>query len=405
MIEKYTSKNGVRTVLEQIPTVRSVTIGIWVLTGSRNETERDNGISHYIEHLFFKGTKKRSAQDIAEAFDAIGGQINAFTSKEYTCFYAKVLDTHKETALDILADMFFNSVFDEEEMDREKNVVIEEIKMSEDTPDDIIHDYLAKASYGNHSLAYPILGTEENLKRFTREEILHYIGKQYRPENIVISVAGNADESFIARIDDYFGAFETKAEQTDANKPVFLSNTVTKEKDIEQAHVCLGFNGIPVDDPQVYSLLVMNNVLGGSMSSRLFQEVREKQGLAYSVFSYHSSFLDSGMLTIYAGTGKDQLPIVKDTIQKTIESLVSDGLTDKELLNSKEHLKGNLMLGLEGTGSRMSRNGRNELLLKRHRNLDEIVKEIDAVDHDSVNQVIDTLFKNAPSSAVIAPPK
>ena len=331
--------------------------------------------------------------------------MNAFTSKEFTCFYAKVLDTHKETALDILADMFFNSVFDEQEMNREKNVVIEEIKMSEDTPDDIIHDDLAKASYGDHSLGYPILGTEANLNRFTREEIVNYIEEQYRPENVVISVAGNADASFIDRIDNYFGTYETKAKQTTLNKPVFLSNAITKEKDIEQAHFCLGYSGIAVDDPQVYSLLVMNNVLGGSMSSRLFQEVREKLGLAYSVFSFHSTFLDSGMLTIYAGTGKEQLSTLKDTIQKTVESLASNGLTDKELKNSKEHLKGNLMLGLEGTGSRMSRNGRNELLLKRHRDLDEIIKEIDAVDHDSINHVIDALLKNEPSSAVISPSK
>lgn len=403
LIEKYTSKNGVRIVLENIPTVRSVTIGIWVLTGSRNENKRNNGISHFIEHLLFKGTKNRSAQEIAEAFDAIGGQINAFTSKEYTCFYAKVLDTHKEKALDILADMFFNSNFDEDEMTREKKVVIEEIKMYEDTPDDIVQDLLAKASFGDHPLGYPILGTEDNLNRFSRDEIIHYIEEQYHPENVVISVAGNCDSDFIERIDDYFGTYETKTKQTQRSNPVFLSDTITKNKDIEQAHLCLGFKGLAVDDPNIYSLLVMNNVLGGSMSSRLFQEVREKKGLAYSVFSYHSSFLDSGMLTIYAGTGKEQLHVLQETINQTIEKLVEDGLTDKELQNSKEHLKGNLMLGLEGTGSRMSRNGRNELLLKRHRSLDEIIREIDAVDHDSVNKVIRTLFESSPAVAVIAP--
>lgn len=403
MVEKQTSKNGVRVVLENIPSVRSVTIGIWVLTGSRNEDEHNNGISHFIEHMFFKGTKNRSAQEIAEAFDAIGGQINAFTSKEYTCFYAKVLDTHKETALEILADMFFNSSFDEEEMEREKKVVIEEIKMYEDTPDDIVHDLLARASFGSHPLGYPILGTEENLNRFTQNELKTYISERYTPENIVISVAGNVDSVFIDRIDSYFGTYQTNTSQTNMTNPVFLSDTIERNKDIEQAHLCLGFDGLQVDDQNIYSLLVMNNVLGGSMSSRLFQEVREKQGLAYSVFSYHSSFLDNGLLTIYAGTGKEQLPVLKETINKTIDSLIKDGLTDKELVNSKEQLKGNLMLSLEGTSSRMSRNGRNELLLKRHRSLDEMVQEIDAVDHASIKKVIDLLFKESPSAAVIAP--
>jgi len=403
VVEKQTSKNGVRVVLENIPSVRSVTIGIWVLTGSRNEDEHNNGISHFIEHMFFKGTKNRSAQEIAEAFDAIGGQINAFTSKEYTCFYAKVLDTHKETALEILADMFFNSSFDEEEMEREKKVVIEEIKMYEDTPDDIVHDLLARASFGSHPLGYPILGTEENLNRFTQNELKTYISERYTPENIVISVAGNVDSVFIDRIDSYFGTYQTNTSQTNMTNPVFLSDTIERNKDIEQAHLCLGFDGLQVDDQNIYSLLVMNNVLGGSMSSRLFQEVREKQGLAYSVFSYHSSFLDNGLLTIYAGTGKEQLPVLKETINKTIDSLIKDGLTDKELVNSKEQLKGNLMLSLEGTSSRMSRNGRNELLLKRHRSLDEMVQEIDAVDHASIKKVIDLLFKESPSAAVIAP--
>lgn len=403
MIEKHTSKNGVRVVLENIPSVRSVTIGIWVLTGSRNENEHNNGISHFLEHMFFKGTKTRTAQDIAVEFDSIGGQINAFTSKEYTCFYAKVLDTHKEYALEILADMFFHSSFDEEELEREKKVVMEEIKMYEDTPDDIVHDLLAKASYGNHPLGYPILGTEEHLQQFTKDTLKQYMNEKYTPDNIVISVAGNVDASFINKIDSYFGSFETDAKQATISNPTFLSNTIERNKDTEQAHLCLGFNGFPVGDKNMYSLIVMNNVLGGSMSSRLFQDVREKQGLAYAVFSYHSSFLDNGMLTIYAGTGKDQLPVLRDTINQTLDSLIKNGLTDNELQNSKEQLKGNLMLSLEGTGSRMSRNGRNELLLNRHRSLDEMIQEIDAVDHETIKKVIQFVFDGSSSTALIAP--
>lgn len=404
MIDKHISKNGLRIVLEKVPAVRSVTIGIWILTGSRNETVQNNGISHFLEHMFFKGTKTRSAQDIAEAFDSIGGQINAFTSKEYTCFYAKVLDTHKDYALEILADMFFNSKFDEEEMEREKKVVYEEIKMYEDTPDDIVHDLLAKASYGEHPLGYPILGTEEHLKTFTPTLLREYIAQRYTPDNVVISIAGNVEESFINTVEDYFGKYEASAKDNPMIvKPTFIAESIERNKDTEQAHLCLGFNGLPQGDKNIYSLVIMNNVLGGSMSSRLFQDIREKQGLAYSVFSYHSTFLDNGLLTIYAGTGKDQLPLLRDTVRKTLDILIKDGLSEKELRNSKEQLKGNLMLGLESTNSRMSRNGRNELLLQRHRTLDEIIKEIDAVNHQSIKQVIKQVFDNSPSSALIAP--
>ncbi|WP_174613336.1 M16 family metallopeptidase [Virgibacillus ihumii] len=403
MVEKHTCNNGLRIVQEKIPAVRSVTIGVWVLTGSRNETKENNGISHFLEHMFFKGTKTRSAQDIAEAFDAIGGQVNAFTSKEYTCFYAKVIDTHKEYALEILADMFFNSSFDEEEMEREKKVVLEEIKMYEDTPDDIVHDLLAAAAYGDHPLGYPILGTEKQLQSFKPETLRTYIKNRYTPKNVVVSVAGNVDDLFISTVEGYFGNYYGEEDQAVLEKPSFLANDIERNKDTEQAHLCLGFNGFAVDDEDIYSLIIMNNVLGGSMSSRLFQEVREKQGLAYAVFSYHSSFLDNGMLTIYAGTGNEQLPVLRDTIQATMDSLIKDGLTDKELKNSKEQLKGNLMLSLESTSSRMSRNGRNELLLKRHRTLDEMVDEIDRVNHEKIHRVIESIFNQNTSSALIAP--
>lgn len=403
LIQKHTCQNGVRTVLENMPSVRSVTIGIWVLTGSRNETEDNNGISHFLEHMFFKGTKTRTAQDIAEAFDSIGGQVNAFTAKEYTCFYARVLDTHKEYALDILADMFFNSTFDEEEMAREKKVVLEEIKMYEDTPDDIIHDLLARATYEKHPLGFPILGTEEHLKLFTGDTLREYVKEKYIPENIVVSVAGNADKSFINKIEEHFGTFDAENKLSQVGKPRFHSESVKRHKDTEQAHLCLGYPGLSVGDEGIYSLALLNNVLGGSMSSRLFQEVREKKGLAYSVFSYHSSYLDSGLLTIYAGTGKDQLSELQDTIKTTVQTVIADGLTDKEIKNSKEQLKGNFTLSLESTNSRMSRNGRNELLLKRHRTIDELINEIDKISYQSIQDIVNRTFKEQPSFALIAP--
>ncbi|MFX3624668.1 MAG: M16 family metallopeptidase [Ectobacillus sp.] len=403
MINKYTCKNGVRIVFEHIPTVRSVAIGVWIHTGSRNENETNNGISHFLEHMFFKGTKTRSARDIAESFDSIGGQVNAFTSKEYTCYYAKVLDEHAEYALEILADMFFHSTFVEEELNKEKNVVYEEIKMYEDTPDDIVHDLLIKATYETHPLGYPILGTEQTLATFTGDTLRQYMEDRYTPENVVISIAGNVDEAFMKTVEAYFGNYEgtTKCEQV--HNPLFHPNKVSRKKETEQAHLCLGYKGLNVGDENVYSLIVLNNVLGGSMSSRLFQEVREQRGLAYSVFSYHSSYEDAGMLTIYAGTGSQQLETLYETIQQTLDKLKDTGITEKELINSKEQLKGNLMLSLESTNSRMSRNGKNELLLRKHRSLDEIIESINAVTKADVDDLIRKTFTDEFSASLISP--
>ncbi|QPC46392.1 M16 family metallopeptidase [Mangrovibacillus cuniculi] len=403
MINTFTCNNGVRVVLESIPTVRSVAIGVWINTGSRHETKELNGVSHFLEHMFFKGTKTKNARELAEAFDSIGGQVNAFTSKEYTCYYAKVLDTYSSFALETLADMFFNSTFDEEELKKEKNVVYEEIKMYEDTPDDIVHDLLGKAAYGDHSLGYPILGTEETLSTFNGQTLRDYMHHLYTPDRVVISIAGNVNEAFIKEVEKLFGGFQGGSPLKEEIKPSFYPKHVAKKKDTEQVHLTMGFEGLEVGHKDVYSLIILNNVLGGSMSSRLFQDVRESRGLAYSVFSYHSSFQDNGMVTIYGGTGANQLDDLFETIQGTLSVLKADGLSDKELKNSKEQLKGSLMLSLESTNSRMSRNGKNELLLGRHRSLDQIVEEIDKVSLESVNRLAQQIFKDEFAMAVIGP--
>jgi len=403
LIKRYTCQNGVRIVLESIPTVRSVSIGVWIGTGSRNEDEKNNGISHFLEHMFFKGTKTRSAREIAESFDSIGGQVNAFTSKEYTCYYAKVLDEHASYALEILADMFFNSTFDEVELKKEKNVVFEEIKMYEDTPDDIVHDLLSKAAYGNHPLGYPILGTEETLETFTGDTLRDYMEKYYTPDNVVISVAGNISDLFIREIEKWFGSFESPYTKRKFKNPAFLDQKLARKKDTEQAHLCIGFNGLKIGDDDIYSLIVLNNILGGSMSSRLFQDVREERGLAYSVYSYHSSYQDSGMLTIYGGTASNQLHLLFETILETLNTLKQKSITEKELLNSKEQIKGNLMLSLESTNSRMSRNGKNELLLKTHRTLDDIVEKINEVNEESVHELIQKIFTDQYAVSLISP--
>ncbi|MDQ0214251.1 putative Zn-dependent peptidase [Oikeobacillus pervagus] len=403
MIKKFTCDNGVRVVLEKIPTVRSVAIGIWIGTGSRDETVENNGISHFLEHMFFKGTETRTAREIAECFDSIGGQVNAFTSKEYTCYYAKILDNHASYALNILADMFFNSSFDEEELHKEKNVVLEEIKMYEDTPDDIVHDLLSKVVYENHSLGYPILGTEESLQTFTSDKLKQYMHDMYTPDRVVISIAGNIEESFIKEVEALFGTFKGGTGKGHEATPQFHTNNISRKKETEQAHLCIGFEGLQIGHPDIYNLIVLNNILGGSMSSRLFQDVREQKGLAYSVFSYHSAYKDSGMVTIYGGTGAKQLDELYRTVEETLAVLKRDGITEKELVNSKEQLKGSLMLSLESTNSRMSRNGKNELLLGYHRSLDEIVRLIDEVTIPKVNHLANQIFTEKQSIALISP--
>ncbi|MEH7122705.1 pitrilysin family protein [Bacillus sp. JJ1773] len=403
MIKKYTCQNGVRVVLENIPHVRSVAIGVWIGTGSRDENLENNGISHFLEHMFFKGTKTRSAREIAESFDSIGGQVNAFTSKEYTCYYAKVLDTHADFALEVLADMFFNSTFVEEELNKEKNVVYEEIKMYEDTPDDIVHDLLSKAIYENHPLGYPILGTEETLATFNGDTLREYVHNMYTPEEVVISIAGNISDSFIREVEKYFGSYEGGKHEKVKQSLEFHSNKAVRKKDTEQAHLCIGFEGLQVGHPEMYNLIVLNNILGGSMSSRLFQDVREQKGLAYSVFSYHSAYQDAGIITLYGGTGAKQLDVLFETMQETLSKLKQDGITEKELNNSKEQLKGSLMLSLESTNSRMSRNGKNELLLKRHRSLDEILEQIDAVSKQGVDEMANSIFTDKYAIALISP--
>jgi len=402
VILRYRLQNGLRVMLEDIPTVRSVAIGIWIGTGSRHETIRNNGISHFIEHMLFKGTENRSAQEIAEAFDSIGGNVNAFTSKEYTCYYAKVLDEHVELGLDVLSDMFFHSTFDEEELIRERNVVIEEIKMYEDTPDDQVHDLIAKASHGDHSLGYSILGSEEVLKSIHADTIREYMKDRYTVENTVITIAGNFTKDILQLVEKYFGQFNNHGSDKVEISATFQPIEISKVKQTEQAHLTFALPGLSVTDPEIYSLILLNNILGGSMSSRLFQEVREKRGLAYSVFSYHTSYKDTGLFTVYAGTAPNQVNEVVGVIQELLLKVKQNGITDREILKGKEQLKGNLMLSLESTNSRMSRLGKNELLIGKHLTLDEIVQKINQVDQESIQRIITRVYNQPVAFSMIS---
>ncbi|MEF3304883.1 M16 family metallopeptidase [Paenibacillus sp. GYB003] len=398
---KKTLSNGLRIIAEPIPTYRSVSFGIWIKTGSRHEGAANNGISHFIEHMLFKGTERYSAQDIAEIFDGIGGNVNAFTAKEYTCYYAKVLDTHLPLAVDVLADMFFHSKLDQAELDKERNVILEEISMYDDTPDDLVHDLIAKASYSDHPLAYSILGTEQNLRAMQPDTLRQYMNDHYSIPNTVISLAGNIDESVTELLERHFGSFRNTGTASRLEAPAFVGESLFHAKKTEQNHICLSLPGCSLHDPMLYPMILLNNLIGGGMSSYLFQEIREKRGLAYSVYSYHTAHADSGEFTIYMGTAPKQTDEVLKVTMDVLEGVVRKGLSDEELRKGKEQLKGSFILSLESTSSRMNRLGKNELMLGVHHTLDEILAMIDSVSQDDIRGLVNRLFSRPFALAMV----
>lgn len=402
-MEKFSLSNGMRVVVEEIPTVRSVSIGIWVKNGSRHEVEETNGISHFIEHMMFKGTEKRSARQIADLFDGIGGNVNAFTSKEYTCYYAKVLDQHLPLAVDVLSDMFFNSVMDPEELNKERNVIYEEISMYEDTPDDKVHDEAALSAYGTHPLAYTILGTEERLAKMTSETLLKFMADRYKIENIVISVAGHVHiDSLKNMLETYFGHYQNHQNEKEVLvKPEFVGDYRFFQKKSEQNHICLSFQGCALGTPLQNAMILLNNALGGGMSSRLFQIIREERGLAYSVYSYHTAAQDSGLFTVYCGTAPKQTSDVVNLTLDILHDVKRNGLTEEELVRGKEQLKGSIILNLEGTGSLMNRNGKHELMLGKHTTMDELMEKIDNITHDDIKAVTETMLEKPFAVAMV----
>ncbi|NTV89689.1 MAG: insulinase family protein [Clostridiales bacterium] len=394
MFIKHTLPNGLRIVSEKIPYVRSVSIGIWVKTGSRNENEQNNGISHFIEHMLFKGTEKRSAKEIAESIDNIGGQLNAFTGKECTCFYAKTLDEHLDLAIDVLSDMFFNSLFASKDMTVEKKVVLEEIGMYEDSPEELVHDILSETVWDGNPIGYPILGSKKSLKSIDIDAIRDYMNNNYTPENTVVAVAGNFDEKHLNQlVEKYFGSWVSKGTHHEHFPEVrFIPAFTTKEKDIEQVHLCMGFEGIEHGNDRLYSLLAINNILGGGMSSRLFQKIREKKGLVYSIYSYPSAYKHAGLFTIYAGMKPENLDHVREHIQDEIRLLRKKGIKPDDLMKSKDQLKGGYILGLESTSSRMNSIGKAELMLGYIDTPDQVLQKIDNISMEKVDEIIKTVF-------------
>ncbi len=394
MFDTIQLENGVSIVTEKMDYVRSVSIGIFIKNGSVNENDKTNGISHFIEHLLFKGTNKRTSKDIAEEMDNIGGQLNAFTSKEYTCYYARVLDSHIDTAIDVLTDMFFCSKFDSIEIEKEAKVILEEISMYEDSPDDLVFTNLQKNVWKNSPLGYSVLGSKENVSSFKREDFIDYMKNKYTGENTVIAIAGNFDkEKIVNAIKDKFSSMPKGSPNLEAEKSyIYTPSKVKLFKDIEQLHLAIGFNGIPLNSKYNYSMSLLNTIIGGGMSSILFQKVREEQGIAYSIYSYNSNYINNGLFNIYVGLNKAHLQKTIDIIKREINNIKKEKINKEQIEKTKEQLKSNYIMGLESTSNRMSSIGRSKILLNKIKTPDEIIKEVDLIQKSDVDYLIDTVF-------------
>lgn len=394
MFDTIKLENGVSIVMEKMDSVRSVSLGIFIKNGSINETKETNGISHFIEHMLFKGTNNRTSKDIAEEMDNIGGQLNAFTSKEYTCYYARVLDTHIDKAIDVLTDMLFNSKFDEIDIEKEAKVIIEEINMYEDSPDDIVFTNMQQNVWGNTPLGYSVLGSKDNVTNFKRQDFFDYINEKYVGENTVVAISGSFDkEDVLKKIKEKMLAMPKGKPNLEAyNKYPYLPSKTKLYKDIEQLHLAIGFEGISLNSKYNYSMSLLNTIIGGGMSSILFQKVREEQGFAYSIYSYNSPYINNGLFNIYVGLNKMHLDKTINIIIDEINKLKKDKINTHQIEKTKEQLKSNYIMGLESTSNRMSSIGRSKILIDKIKTPDEIIKEVDLIKKEDIDYLIDTIF-------------
>lgn len=402
MVEIRTLNCGIRVVMEKIPYVQSASIGVWVRAGAVDEESNVSGVSHFIEHMMFKGTENRSAKKIAEDVDRIGGQINAFTGREATCYYIKTLASNLDKAADILLDMFLFSKFDEKEMNKEKEVIYEEMKMIEDSPEDYAHEVISELVFKGSPLAKSIIGTKESLGGITRDMLKQYIQDEYTRDNIVVSIAGNFDADQICSI------FEGKLSHLNSSKEekayvekIYTPHYEVKVKDIEQSHICLGTRGLELDHDKYYALILLNNVMGGSMSARLFQNIREEKGLAYSVYSHASSYLKAGYFNIYAGVSHDKIHDAIEGIKEELEILKKDGITEDELAVAKEQLKATYIFGQENVNGRMFSIGKNVTMLNKIYTPEEVIEDIDKVTMDDIREVSELISDITQYSGVI----
>ncbi|MEE8152897.1 MAG: pitrilysin family protein [candidate division NC10 bacterium] len=391
--QKEVLDNGLVILTEKMPAVRSVSIGVWIQVGSRQEEQGQAGISHFIEHMVFKGTEKRTAEEIATAIDSVGGVLDAFTSREYTGFNAKVLGEHLSLAVDLLADLVLRARLDPGDVEKEREVILQEIKMVEDAPDDQIHDLFTQTTWGDHPLGRPILGRRETLRQIGRDDIVHYMDRHYRPDRVIISVAGDLDhQGVVDLVAAAFGGWGGRARSEASAPPVSRITAVNEDRDLSQVHVCLGVGGLAYAHRDRYTLSVLNTILGGGMSSRLFQNIREKRGLVYSIYSYTASYSDGGLLVVYAGTSNDHYQEVVGLIQGEFRAIRDEPVISTEFRRVKDQLKGNVLLGLEGTSSRMTRLAKMYMYFDRCFGLEEIIQGIEEVTPERLHQLTQSLF-------------
>ena len=401
MYKTYYLKNGTRLVYEEMPYLKSVSVGIWVKSGSMYETKEESGISHFIEHMLFKGTKNRTARRIAEEMDFAGGQINAYTARECTCYYTKTLGDNLSLSLDVLSDMYHNSLFSNEDIELERGVIIEEINMYEDSPEDVALDAVCELMWADHPLGYRISGTVESVSKINRSMMLDYYSRRYTPENTVISVAGCFEENTLIELCEKY--FSQKASKTPfiLKNVDFVSGEWRRKKDIEQAHLSIAYPAFDHFSDRIYSLSLLNNILGGSMSSRLFQSLRENNGLCYSIYSYTGAFEGAGMLGIYAGLSGDMLSPAQKMIDEEIENLCSHAISDYELEKARSQLKCAIIMSRESASSRMSENGRTQLLLGKVRTDDEIIKKVSAITPKDILRDANDIFNSGKKAVFI----
>jgi predicted Zn-dependent peptidase len=394
-IQKRVLTNGLVVLTETMSHVRSVSVGVWIRNGSRREVPEENGLAHFMEHMVFKGTERRSAEEIARQMDSVGGMLDAFTSKEQICFNAKVLDEHLPIAFDIIADLVLRPKFDSEDVKKERQVVLEEIKMDMDNPEYLLHDIFTRGFWPEHPLGRPILGTPETVRRFSRDALRNRFQRWFAPDRLVLSAAGNVPHERVLELAEReFGGLRPAGALEDHAAPATHAPIhLEPKRDLEQVHVCLGVPSVPLAHERRFAVAVMNNLLGGGMSSRLFQNIREKQGLAYAVFSELTPYSDAGMMTVYAGTAKETVGQVIDSVIKEFRDLKEALVTEEELLRAKNHLKGSLMLSLESTSARMSNLARQELYFGRFYYLDEILAGIETVTREEVQLMAQEFFR------------
>ncbi|MDA8172088.1 MAG: pitrilysin family protein [Nitrospiraceae bacterium] len=404
MFRKELLENGITVVMERMTAVRSFTAGIWIKVGSRAEPVSKNGISHFLEHMFFKGTAKRSAREIALEIDNIGGDLNAFTSKENTAFYVKVLDLHMEKGLDVLADIFCHSSLLAEEVEKERGVIKEEIKMVEDTPDDLVHDLFSTDIWGKEGIGRPVLGTRQSVNGIGRDDLVNHVRRFYGTKDTIVACAGSFEpEKLLEILNSKLGHLRRGSEPEPVPLPPFCKGVNIHKKRLSEAHICLGLQGLPQAHPKRYEYYILNTILGAGISSRLFQEVREKRGLAYTIYSFISSYADTGVFGVYAGTGKKKCEEVV-SLALEILSRLPETLEQPELDKAKEQLKGNLILGLESTSTLMQNLAKQEIYFKRHFTPAEIIAEIDAVTLPRLRTTAELVIKGkSPVLTVLGP--